>query len=101
MRVHSAVTITEIVVSKQAQKDLRGVPKQVAAKFRIWVASVETVGLMEVRKVPGYHDEPLHGSLQGMRSIRLNAAYRAYYRVEDGIAKLVRVTGVDKHLYEG
>jgi proteic killer suppression protein len=93
--------ITRVVIVKQARKALRSVPRQVAAKFRISVVSVETVGLEQVRKVPGYHDAPLRGPLVGMRSIRLNDAHRAYYRVEGDTAKLVRVTGVDKHLYGG
>ena len=97
--VHSVRVITEVVVSKQAREDLRSVPKQVAAKFRLWVVSVETVGLEDVCKVPGYHDEPLRGSLEGMRSIRLNQAYRAYYRLEGHAARLVRVMRVDKHRY--
>lgn len=36
-------------------------------------------GLYEVRKIPGYHDEPLKGKRTGQRSIRLNRAYRAIY----------------------
>ena len=33
-------------------------------------------GLEEVRKVPGYHDEPLKGDQAGERSIRLSRSYR-------------------------
>ena len=47
-------------------------------EFRAWVDAVERVGLEEARKVPGFHDEPLKGKLEGCRSIRLNDAYRAY-----------------------
>ena len=50
----------------------------VIEEFRAWVDAVERVGLEEARKVPGFHDEPLKGKLEGCRSIRLNDAYRAY-----------------------
>jgi len=43
----------------------------------IWVAAVELDGVEEVRKAPGYHDEPLKGSRAGQRSIRLSRSYRA------------------------
>jgi proteic killer suppression protein len=59
------------------------------------VGAVERVGLEETRKVPGFHDEPLKGKLEGGRSIRLNYAYRA----KAATVELVSVTGVDKHLY--
>ena len=68
----------KVVVTRQARKDLRSTPVQVQAKFRTWVDTVERVGLEETRKVPGFHDEPLKGKLEGGRSIRLNDAYRAY-----------------------
>jgi len=95
----NAVTPTEVVVSKEAQKDLRTVPKQVARKFEQWRLAILVDGLEETRKIPGYHDEPLAGDLAGTRSVRLSGAYRAYYRIEDGEIRLVRVTGVDKHRY--
>jgi proteic killer suppression protein len=44
-----------------------------------WVNDVESAGLSEVRKVLGYHDEPLKGNRVGQRSIRLSKSYRAIY----------------------
>lgn len=70
-----------------------------AEELRIWVAAVEQLGLEEVRKVPGYHDEPLAGDRAGQRSIRLNQAYRAFYVVVNGAAKFVSVQEVNKHEY--
>jgi toxin HigB-1 len=58
-----------------------------------------TRGLEEVRKVPGYHDEPLKGALKGQRSIRLSRGYRAYYRIVGESIEFVRVEGVNKHEY--
>jgi hypothetical protein len=34
-----------------------------------WVDDVEERGLEEVRKIPGWHDEPLKGERKGQRSI--------------------------------
>ncbi len=48
---------------------------------------------------PGYHDEPLKGELKGLRSIRLSKGYRAYYKMMKDAVELVRVEGVDKHVY--
>ncbi len=61
---------------------------------------MEACGLEEVRKIPGYHDEPLRGDRQGQRSIRLSRAYRAIYVVKaDGGIEFVSVEEVSKHEY--
>jgi proteic killer suppression protein len=88
-----------VVISRRAQRDLLTVPKHVAIKFQDWVEDVEDRGLMEVRKIPGYHDEPLIGELKGLRSIRLSRSYRAYYRIVAGAAVMVNVERIDKHEY--
>jgi toxin HigB-1 len=87
-------------LSRGAKKDLRVVPEHVQTKFQEWVVSIETVGLEETRKRPGWHDEPLKGALAGTRSVRLSQAYRAYYETTGrGEVRVVLVTGVDKHVY--
>jgi len=63
------------------------------------VAAVEHDGLEEVRKLPGYHDEPLRGDRAGQRSIRLSRAYRAIYEVRQDTAEFVAVEEVGKHEY--
>jgi proteic killer suppression protein len=66
-----------------------------------WVGSVEVEGLESVRRLPSYHDEPLHGSWKGHRSIRLNRDYRAIYIIqEDGVVEFALVETVNKHKYE-
>jgi len=81
------------------QKDASKSPVYIAIKLQDCVEDVESRGLDEVRKIPGYHDEPLSGELRGFRSIRLNKAYRAYYRVIDGKVRFVSIERVDKHEY--
>jgi proteic killer suppression protein len=91
--------IRVVVLSSGAAKDLRTVPSFIRDKLLGWVGAVELSGLEEVRKVPGYHDEPLKGSRQGQRSIRLNRAYRAIYVVVKDEVEFVSVEEINKHEY--
>ena len=89
-----------VVLTENARKDLRKVPVNVRLKFEFWVNQVTINGLAEVRKILGFHDEPLRGDRQGQRSIRLSRSYRAFYRVfKDGIIQLVSVEEINKHDY--
>ena len=95
---------SRIELSKRAVRQLKKIPKHVVASLATWKLTVETVGLREARKIPGYHDEPLRGELGGLRSVRLNKAYRAYYSTtidqgEKARIEIVRVERVDKHEY--
>ncbi|CAE79191.1 type II toxin-antitoxin system RelE/ParE family toxin [Bdellovibrio bacteriovorus] len=92
--------IHEVRLSKKAKADLLKVPKHIVVKFRLWVLSIEKVGLAEARKSPALHDEPLKGSRVGQRSIRLNKAYRAIYTLRaDGAVEFLEVLEVNKHEY--
>lgn len=85
----------KVVVTKRAEKSLFKVPRHVAVNFIFWKKEVQTHGIERVRKVPGYHDEPLKGKLRGVRSIRLGKGYRAYYRVEKGEVRALIVEEVN------
>ena len=62
---------------------------------------METSGLEQVRRAPGFHDEPVRGPRQGQRSIRLSRSHRAFYVVdEDDAVEFVRIEEVNKHVYE-
>jgi proteic killer suppression protein len=91
--------INTVALSSLAKKQLKKLPVYIVVSFQNWVEDVEARGLEEVRKIPGYHDEPLKGELKGFRSIRLSRAYRAYYQVVDGSVKFVNVERIDKHEY--
>ena len=54
--------IRRVEVTKRAEKQLRKVPHHIKVNLMIWIAAVEWEGLEEVRKAPGYHDEPLKGA---------------------------------------
>ena len=81
------------------EKALRKLPKHVLVKLHLWVSLVGTHGLENVRRIPGYHDEPLSGTRLGQRSIRLSRSYRAFYRFVQGEIELVDVFEVNKHDY--
>lgn len=91
--------IRDVVIGPAAKKALQKLPTHVAVKLQDWVEDVERRGLEEVRKTPGYHDEPLKGALKGYRSIRLSRSYRAYYRIVREKIEFVLIERVDKHEY--
>ena len=82
-----------------AKKQLQKVPAHVSDKLLAWITSVEAKGLDEVRKQPGYHDEPLKGKRKGQRSIRLSKGYRAIYVIKKDEVSFVSVEDVSKHDY--
>lgn len=73
--------LTRVSRSKTFEKQLNKVPDFIRKKVIFWVFLVETNGLGEVMKSPGFHDEPLKGERKGQRSVRMNKAYRLIYRV--------------------
>jgi proteic killer suppression protein len=92
--------INRVILSRRVQKELRRLPNHIVLNLRGWIESVEEDGLEEVRRVPGYHDEPLRGLRAGQRSIRLSRAYRAIYVVlGSGEIEFVSVEEISKHDY--
>ncbi|HHX8598182.1 TPA: type II toxin-antitoxin system mRNA interferase toxin, RelE/StbE family [Legionella pneumophila] len=89
-----------VELTKDAQKDLIKVPNYIKEKLLIWVDAVERVGIREIRKISGFHDEPLKGDRLGQRSIRLNKAYRAIY-TENHKKEIIIISiiEVNKHEY--
>lgn len=72
---------TKVSRSRAFEKQLAKVPDFIRRKVVFWVFLVETNGLTEVMKSPGFHDEPLKGERKGQRSVRMNKAYRLIYHV--------------------
>lgn len=94
------MNICKVTITETAKRDLKKVPRYIAIKLYQWVEAVTHDGLLEVRKISGYHDEPLHGKRKGQRSIRLNKAYRAIYELStNGQMEIVEVMEVNKHDY--
>lgn len=89
---------TKISRSKAFEKQLSRVPDFIQKKVVFWVFLVETNGLAEVMKSPGFHDEPLKGDRKGQRSVRMNKAYRLIYHViQDRVH--IELLEVHKHDY--
>lgn len=87
-------------ITKFAEKQIRKLPKHIAAAYFTWVKSVELDGIRVTRLLPGYHDEPLKGSRKGRRSIRLSKGYRVIYEeTESGNVVLIGIQEVNKHDY--
>lgn len=91
--------INKVVLTKKSLKDLGKVPSFISDKLQLWIQSVEKIGLEEVRKIAGFHDEPLQGKWKGHRSIRLNRSYRAIYQIKGNKIKFVEINEVNKHEY--
>lgn len=91
--------IYEVVLSKRVEKQLRKVPGRILVALDDWIHAVELTGLKNVRKNPGYHDEPLKGKRQGQRSIRLSLHYRAIYTIKEKQVRFAYVEEVHKHDY--
>ncbi len=89
-----------VELSERVKKDLRKVPVYIVNKLLAWVGRVEKVGVEEVRKIKGYHDEVLRGTRAGQRSIRLSRSYRAIYQVKSsGKIEFISIEEVNKHEY--
>ena len=92
--------INVVELSRPVLKQIRRVPRHVVDKLLGWVRLVEQQGLESARRIPGFHDEPLHGRRAGQGSVRLSKAYRALYRIDDrGAVEVVVVEEVSKHGY--
>jgi proteic killer suppression protein len=78
---------------------LAKLPKHVLVKLHLWITLVGEHGVEEVRKISGYHDEPLSGRRAGQRSIRLNKGFRAFYRIHKDAVEFIDVFEVNKHEY--
>lgn len=91
---------SKVTYSRFAEKQLNKVPKYIKEALYLWAATVHKIGLEEVRKIKGYHDEPLLGERWGQRSIKLNRSYRAIYEQKDDKELiLISVVEVNKHDY--
>ena len=100
MALLTGTPVNRVILTDNARKDLRKLPTHVFRKFEFWVKQVTVEGIQKVRRIPGFHDEPLKGARQGQRSIRLSKTYRAIYRViaRDKI-ELILVEEMNKHEY--
>ena len=95
-----------VILSKKVQKALKKLPVHIVRNLQFWIFQVESLGISEVRKIPGYHDEPLTGNRKGQRSTRLSKAYRAFYieyeeclEEKNEVTNIIEIIEVNKHEY--
>jgi toxin HigB-1 len=94
------VSIYSVILNNKVKSSLKKMPIYISIKLFEWINAVSHDGLLEIKKQPGYHDEPLKGKRQGQRSIRLSMAYRAIYELsENGKMKIIEIVEVNKHDY--
>jgi proteic killer suppression protein len=91
--------VTRVDISP-IKKELYKLPTYIVLKLYRWVDGVEKDGIEEMRKIPGFHDEPLKGKRSGTRSIRLNRAYRVIYSEHsENDLEIILIEEVNKHEY--
>jgi toxin HigB-1 len=92
--------ISKVKLTELAKRQLLKLPSHIIRKLQAWIHGIEGDGLNYMRKIPGYHDEPLQGKRAGERSIRLSKAYRAIYLIDrDGKIEIIKVLEINKHDY--
>jgi proteic killer suppression protein len=92
--------VYKITINPKAKKQLAKVPAYIVTKLQAWVDAVSHDSIFEVRKISGYHDEPLQGNRTGQRSIRLNKSYRAIYtELDSGEIFFIEIIEVHNHEY--
>ena len=91
---------SNVIFTKRASRDAERAPLRIKEALLEWARAVQKQGVREVRKLPGYHDEPLRGDRKGQRSVRLNIQWRAIYTESaTGAVLLVTVEEVTPHAY--
>jgi proteic killer suppression protein len=91
----------DVVLDRQAQRQLKRTPRQIIRKLRDWVVNITRRGIREVSRQPGFHDEPLSGKRQGQRSIRLSRQWRAIYWPSGSRVSIQTVTPHDYRVHGG
>ncbi len=91
--------MTDVELNSLVRKQLKKLPRYIRKKLLAWAKAVKRDGIYQIRKMKGYHDEPLRGKRLGQRSIRLSLNYRAIYRETKNGIHLITVEEVHKHDY--
>ena len=81
MYIHYSVYMWKVITSKRVEKKLQKLPARTLRKYQVWLEIVEIGGPQNLRQIPGFSDEALHGQLSGCRSSRLDISTRLIYTV--------------------
>jgi proteic killer suppression protein len=89
-----------VIISKNALKDLKNVPKHILLQFDLWVEIIELEGFKAMQMIKGYNDHALLGNRKGQRSSYLSRSWRVIYTLDDSINEIkVEVLEVNHHDY--
>ena len=91
--------INEVLISKDAIKDINKIPKHILKVLKLWIFEINTFGWDDVKKDIAWKNEAFKGTRFGQRSIRLNKSYRAIYKVSKKKIEFVLIEEVNKHDY--
>ncbi len=92
--------LLKVEMTKSALKDFDEAPIHVQVKFEKWVDTLSRFGLMEMRKIPSYHDEQLKEKRFGQRSVRLNKQWGIIYHIkEDNSIEIIEILEITPHDY--
>lgn len=90
----------DVVDFSSVEKQLKRLPKEIIKRLQRWSMYVEYIGIIETRKIPGFHDEPLKGKWKGYRSVRLGHKWRAIYKYDkDHTVNIIKIKKVTAHDY--
>lgn len=89
---------TKVVTSRFAEKQISKLPFYIRNALDHWIETVESEGIQQMRKLKGYHDEPLKGKRSDQRSARLNKSYRVIY-IEQNDHLEILIIEVNNHEY--
>ncbi len=90
----------QVQITRFAEKQIKIIPRHIREALLIWSELIELKGVWEMRKNPGYHDEPLKGQRMGQRSSRLSRSYRVIYEESDSESiTVIGILEVNKHEY--
>jgi proteic killer suppression protein len=89
-----------VELTKNAEKDLRRLPRNVLILFGEWIETIEIDGYDEMKKIKGYRDHALKGKRLGQRSSSLTYSYRVIYEYKsEKNIKIIEVLEVNNHDY--
>ena len=89
-----------VILSKNAEKDLAKLPKNILIKFQLWEREIEINGYLSMQQTIKYRDHALKGDRNGQRSSYLNWSWRVIYILDqEEKIHIIEVIEVNHHEY--
>ena len=90
----------QIFITKQAQKDLRKIPKHILLQLDLWVEIIKEEGYRSMQLIKGYNDHALIGDRKGQRSSYLSRSWRVIYTIDEQKSYLlIEILEINHHDY--